>query len=278
MSPTHPAILLRQEQKPLEHRSFSPSVIKTLVDAGYTVSVEKSSHEPARIRIFKDEEYVAAGAQLVPEGSWETAAPGTIILGLKELPEDKDFPLRNDHITFAHCYKNQGGWQRVLGRFPRGGSILYDLEFLVDDHGRRVSAFGYHAGFTGAALAMKAWVWGLANPEQPFLPGVGEYTDSREFYLDEGELVEQVRQDVAAGEKIAGRKPKAMVMGALGRCGRGAVDLFKKVGLADGDITKWDLAETRDRPGPYEEIVQHDIFLNAVSMVTAAWSGFIDVL
>ena len=266
MSSTHPAILLRQEQRLLEHRSYSPAVIKSLVDAGYAVSVEKSSQDPARIRIFKDEEYSAAGAQLVPEQSWETAAPGTIILGLKELPEDQDFPLRNDHITFAHCYKNQGGWQRVLGRFPRGGSILYDLEFLVDDHGRRVSAFGYHAGFTGAALAVKAWAWRLANPGQPLLPGVGEYTDGREFYLDERELVEQVKQDVAAGEKITGRTPTAMVMGALGRCGRGAVDLFKKVGLADGDITKWDLDETRDRHGPYEEIVQHDIFLNAVSI------------
>ena len=248
----------------MEHRSFSPALIKSLVQAGYPVGVERSSKEPARVRIFKDEEYEAAGAKLIPEASWETAPKGTIILGLKELPEE-DFPLQNDHITFAHCYKNQGGWQKVLGRFSRGGSILYDLEFLVDDMGRRVSAFGYHAGFTGAALAIKAWAFQLANPGQ-LLPGVGEYTEGREFYLNDEELVQQIKKDVAAGEKIAGRKPTAMIMGALGRCGKGAVDLFIKAGLLEADLLKWDLNETKDRYGPYQEIVEHDIFLNAVSL------------
>ena len=30
---------------------------------------------------------------------------------------------------------------------------------------------------------------------------------------------------------LGGGKVKALVIGALGRCGRGAVDLFRKVGL-----------------------------------------------
>lgn len=33
--------------------------------------------------------------------------------------------------------KDQGGWKEVLGRFPRGGGTLYDLEFLADEKGRR---------------------------------------------------------------------------------------------------------------------------------------------
>lgn len=35
--------------------------------------------------------------------------------------------------------KQQGGWETVLARFPRGGGTLLDLEFLVDDRGRRVA-------------------------------------------------------------------------------------------------------------------------------------------
>ncbi|KAL7763717.1 hypothetical protein ACKLNR_007075 [Fusarium oxysporum f. sp. zingiberi] len=135
----YPHILLRAEEKPLEHRSFSPAVIKTLVDAGYPISVERSSTDPKFKRIFEDSEYEAAGARLVDTGVWPNAEPGTIILGLKEIPEE-DFPLKNDHITFAHCYKNQGGWEKVLGRWAQGGSVLYDLEFLHDAEGRRVSA------------------------------------------------------------------------------------------------------------------------------------------
>lgn len=92
---SYPAILLRAEQKPLEHRSFSPAVIKTLIDAGYPISVERSSTDPNFKRIFEDSEYEAAGATLVPSGVWPDAAPGTIVLGLKEIPEE-DFPLKND--------------------------------------------------------------------------------------------------------------------------------------------------------------------------------------
>ncbi|OJD35843.1 ubiquitin thiolesterase [Diplodia corticola] len=259
----HPTILLRSETKPLEHRSFAPSTIEALVKAGYPVEVERSSTKPEFRRIFDDAEYEAAGATLVPENSWKSAAPGSkLILGLKEI-EEEDFPLTNDHIAFSHCYKNQGGWEKVLSRFPRGGSVLYDLEFLVDEQGRRVSAFGYHAGFAGAALAVKMWAWQLQHPGQQ-LPSVEQFTEGRGYYLNEAELVKQIADDVATGEKILGRKPSAFIMGALGRCGRGAVDLFVKAGLPESSLVQWDINETKDRLGPYQEIVDQDIFVNAI--------------
>jgi hypothetical protein len=46
---------------------------------------------------------------------------------------------RNVHVTFAHCFKQQGGWEKVLSRWPRGKGTLLDLEFLTDDSGRRVA-------------------------------------------------------------------------------------------------------------------------------------------
>lgn len=63
-------------------------------------------------------------------------------------------------------YKQQGGWETVLGRFPRGKGTLLDLEFLEDESGRRVAAFGYHAGFAGAAIALMAWAWQLTHGMQ----------------------------------------------------------------------------------------------------------------
>ena len=67
---------------------------------------------------------------------------------------------------------------------------------------------------------------------------------------------------MAAGEKVAGRKPSSLVLGALGRCGSGAVDLLEKIGCPQ--ILKWDIAETRERAGPYPEIVESDIFVNCI--------------
>ncbi|CAH0045869.1 unnamed protein product [Clonostachys solani] len=277
-------ILLRAEQKPLEHRSFSPSVIGSLVKAGHPVSVERSSTDPNFRRIFNDEEYEAVGATLVPTGTWPNAAPGTLIVGLKEIPEE-DFALKNDHLSFAHCYKRQGGWEQVLSRFPRGGSTLYDLEFCMRTP-VTPCRFPLSTPLAGKNLlarhSHKTLSWNLTHPNGEPLPSVASYTDGRGYYLNQEELVEQIRGDVAVIDKELGRKPTTMVMGALGRCGRGACDLFAAVGLDTektlmrsgttefhdeilnwSRTTKYDIQETQT-PGPYKTIVEHDIFLNAI--------------
>lgn len=192
----------------------------------------------------------------MPEGSWPEAPADHIIVGLKELPEET-FPLKHTHVQFAHCYKGQGGWQDVLARFPRGGGSLYDLEFLEDETGRRVAAFGFHAGFAGAALAVQTWAHQLVNGADQGLAGV-------RAYANEDLLVADIKKSLEEGEKKAGRVPKCLVMGALGRCGRGAIDLLRKVGVPDENITKWDIQETRARPGPYPEILDSDIFVNCI--------------
>jgi saccharopine dehydrogenase (NAD+, L-lysine-forming) len=257
-----PTLHARAEAKALEHRScLTPTTAKKLLDAGYPVLVERSPKDPNYARIFHDEEFEKAGATLVDEGSWESAPTDRIIIGLKELPE-AETPLKHTFVHFAHCYKQQGGWEQVLARFPRGGGTLYDLEFLQDTTGRRVAAFGYHAGFVGAALAIKTWAWQLTHPKGEPLPGVETFTDGRGFYNNEDELITQLKEDVASGEKVAGHKPSSLVLGALGRCGSGAVDLLEKIGC--GEIKKWDLAETQNRDGPYPEIIESDIFVNCI--------------
>ncbi|NQZ09620.1 MAG: hypothetical protein HRT35_20920 [Algicola sp.] len=148
-----PHIWLRAETKPFERRTpLTPAGAKQLIDEGFKVTVEQSNDN-----IFSQDQYQQAGCDMVEQGSWQQADLDAIILGLKELPEAKH-PLTHDHIYFAHCYKEQQGWQDLLGRFKTGGGSLYDLEYLLDDNKRRVAAFGYWAGFAGAALALKAWV------------------------------------------------------------------------------------------------------------------------
>ena len=241
---------LRSESKPLEYRSaLTPTTTKALIDAGYTLRVERSPD-----RIFDDEEFEKVGATLVPEGSWPEAPKDHIIIGLKELPEE-DFPLKHTHVQFAHCYKNQSGWDKVLSRFPQGGGTLYDLEFLQEASGRRVAAFGYHAGYAGAALAVEAWAWQLTNP--------GKTMKGVKPFANQDLLLDDIRTKLAAGEKIAGRKPQVLVIGALGRCGGGAVDLCRAVGIPEDQILKWDMAETA-KGGPFTEIVESDIFVNCI--------------
>lgn len=67
----------------------------------------------------------------------------------------------------------------------------------------------------------------------------------------------------AAKPSNNGQNPRVIVIGALGRCGTGAVDLCRQVGLPESDILKWDMAETA-RGGPFEEIAAADIFINCI--------------
>jgi saccharopine dehydrogenase (NAD+, L-lysine-forming) len=63
--------------------------------------------------------------------------------------------------------QNQAGWKEILMRFRAGGGELLDLEFLVNDKGQRVAAFGFMAGFTGAAVGLMQWCQGKLNPGVP---------------------------------------------------------------------------------------------------------------
>ncbi len=152
---------------------------------------------------------------------------------------------------FAHCYKQQGGWIDVISRWEAGqpSGMLYDLEFLQDDRGRRVAAFGYHAGFAGAAVGS------LALAKQVGSDGEKDRLGEIKPYPNEAELIQYVRGEMAVVERSLGRKPRSLVIGALGRCGRGAVDFFKAAGFEDENIAKWDMAETQ-KGGPFNEILE----------------------
>jgi len=234
---------LRAETKPHEQRTaLSPQGAKVLIEAGFKVTVECSSQN-----IFNQDLYQQVNAELVPEGSWINAPKEAIILGLKELPED-DFPLVHQHIYFAHAYKEQAGWQALLSRFKRGGGELFDLEYLVDEQQRRIAAFGYWAGFAGAALSVLAW----ANQQQNITPPLADISS----YQDKQQLLEAL---VQALNKVEA-KPQVLVIGAKGRSGKGAVDLAKALSL---EVLEWDLAETK-KGGPFVEIIHADIFINCV--------------
>lgn len=114
----------------------------------------------------------------MPSLTWKDAPADAYIIGLKELPEEDDSPLSHQHIFFAHCFKNQRGWENVLKRFIKGNGVLLDLEFLTDERGRRIAAFGYHAGFAGTALGLDVWAHQQLSHKQIF-PSVEPYPDEK---------------------------------------------------------------------------------------------------
>jgi saccharopine dehydrogenase (NAD+, L-lysine-forming) len=104
---------------------------------------------------------------------------------------------------------------------------LYDLEFLADPTtGRRVAAFGFHAGFAGAAAGALAFAKQKEDGGKGVLRGL-------EPFENEQAMITYVRKQIESlGEGGVGNV-RALVVGAMGRCGSGAVDCFKKIGLKE---------------------------------------------
>ncbi len=231
---------VRAEQRLNEERvGLTPEGAAALVKAGMRVTVEQSS-----VRAIPIDGYLAAGCEIAPENTWPDAPADAIIFGLKELPEDGT-PLHHRHIMFGHAYKGQSAGLELLKRFKAGGGTLYDLEYLVGEDGRRVAAFGYWAGYAGAALSLKCWA---AQQRGGLAGAVSKYADKSALLAD------------LAAEMAGMVPPRALVIGALGRVGTGAADLCEAMGVA---VTKWDMAETASG-GPFPEVLEHEIFLNCI--------------
>jgi saccharopine dehydrogenase (NAD+, L-lysine-forming) len=241
---------LRDEARTTERRApLLPEGAKELTRAGIDVIVEKSGK-----RIFADALYEEAGCTLAEAGSWTSAPRDAVILGLKELPETPA-SLVHTHIYFAHAFKAQCGWKQLLTRFERGGGSLLDIEYMTDLHGRRVVAFGYWAGYMGAALALLHWLDKAAGRSTGINGGLTpfESADALDTLIDE----RKSEQCNSGNGKSGGRQPKALVIGAGGRSGTGASEILERHGVS---VTRWGRTETAsiDRAA----ILDHDILVN----------------
>lgn len=224
---------IRHEVRATERRTpIVPADARLLIEGGIPVTVEDSPQ-----RVFPISDYAAVGCRIAEPGSWVEALGDEFIIGLKELP-DAPVALRHRHVFFGHAYKGQRGGRQLLRRFTAGGGTLFDLEYLVDGRGHRLAAFGYWAGYVGAALAALYHQGQLSSPLQPMTKDA---------------------LDAALARSRRGVPPQALIIGAFGRCGRGAQAALATAGITP---TCWGLedTETLDRAA----LLGHDILVNAV--------------
>ena len=232
-----PRLWIRHEVRSTERRTaIVPADARSLVDAGIPVTVEASPQ-----RVFPVSDYAAAGCRIAAPGSWVDAPGDQFIVGLKELP-DAPAALHHRHVFFGHAYKGQRGARQLLRRFTAGGGTLFDLEYLVDARGHRLAAFGFWAGYVGAALAVLHHRGQLSSPLHPLAK-------------------ESLDAALTPPRRLA--PPRALIIGAFGRCGRGAQAALATAGIQP---TCWGLEQTweLDRAA----LLEHDILINAVLITT----------
>ena len=234
---------IRAEQRKNEKRvGLTPQDASKLICEGVKVTVEQSAD-----RIISTEDYHKVGCKIANQHSWPRAPKDAIILGLKELSDDVE-RLEHKHIMFGHAFKGQTSGLKLLKRFKAGKGLLYDLEYLTDPEGRRLAAFGYWAGYAGAAVSLKAYA------DQQNTKGI---CGSVSVFENKEKMVDCIRN---AFVNVENKFPKILVAGALGRVGTGAIDFCEALGLK---VTKWDIEETKNGE-PFPEILEHEIFLNCI--------------
>ena len=172
------------------------------------------------IRAYRDPEFVQAGVEVQ-----EDMSPCPLILGIKEMPIDFFEPGKS-YVFFAHVIKGQPYNMPMLQRMLDLGCTLIDYERVVDEQGRRLIFFGWHAGVAGMidtlwALGQRLAWEGIANPFTE-LGQTHTYHDLAEAKEALGHVAARIR----AGGLPQEITPLIVGMAGYGNVSRGAQEML----------------------------------------------------
>jgi len=140
--------ILRETKNPPDRRvPLTPPQITALQelypDAEFFV-------QPGDIRCYTDEEYEYLDIPLK-----EDLSSCDILMGVKEV--DKQTLIHGKtYLFFAHVGKQQPYNREMFREIVRNNIRLIDYEYLTNDNGERIVAFGRYAGIVGAYNALRA--------------------------------------------------------------------------------------------------------------------------
>ncbi len=267
-------LVLREETLEHEKRTaLTPAQVAKLTRDGHKIAVAKWAD-----RIFKDQEYVDSvgkngnpdNFKLIDPQEWkeDPAYENAVILGVKEI-EDKDlsdpkYPLKNQvFVYFDHSFKGQDeAWKRLMRfgfapdkqspylSYPGSGSLLLDLEYLVDEQGKRVAAFGESAGYATAAMTVYQWAK-KASRQYPYVPRFSSFSyDKKEDFLPViADLVKQAIEKRVDQNKGNGVPDTLVLGGQKGRSANGVMNFVNDLNqyLSENQqlpVVRWGREET----------------------------------
>jgi len=99
--------------------------------------------QPSPIRVFGDDEFAAAGADVT-----EDLSSASVVFAVKEIPAEQILPDRT-YVFFSHTVKGQDYNMPLLRHVLDVGATLLDYERIADEQNRRLIFFSLHAGFAG---------------------------------------------------------------------------------------------------------------------------------
>lgn len=199
--------IIRERKNPPDRRVvLSPQACQKVLE---TYEKAEIIVESSPIRVFKDEEYSAAGITVASEMN-----ECDVLLGVKEVPINHLIPDKK-YFFFSHTIKKQPYNRELLRAILQKNIELYDHEVITDHKGIRLVAFGRYAGIVGAYNGFRAY--GLKS-------GLFQLPKASEL-ADKEALIK-----VLSGLKLPNIK---VLLTGKGRVGNGAREMLDGMGLKE---------------------------------------------
>ncbi len=201
---------IRHEDKyEMERRvPIVPKHIEWLVKH-YNIDVVVQSSEK---RVFKDEEFIKAGAKVAKE-----LKRCPIIFGVKEIPLSV-FEPNKTYIFFSHVIKGQKQNMPMLKKMMELKCNLIDYEKVVDEQNKRLIFFGKYAGLAGMIDSL--WALGLRLKYYGYNARLLKIKQARHYHS-----LAEAKEDISAiGQLIAENGiPEELMPFTIGFTGYGNV-------------------------------------------------------
>jgi len=139
--------IIRETKNPPDKRvPLTPLQCRSLLDQYSHLELVV---QPSSYRCYTDEEYASQGIALA-----EDLSGCEILMGVKEVKQEALIPGKS-YFFFSHTAKKQPYNRELLQEVVRKEIRLVDYEYLTDEKGIRVVAFGRWAGVVGAYNALR---------------------------------------------------------------------------------------------------------------------------
>jgi alpha-aminoadipic semialdehyde synthase len=201
---------IRHEDKYLlEKRApLTPAHVERLVKQKKLDIIVQTSDK----RIFKDEEYRKAGAEIA-----EDLHKCSVIFGVKEIPLSF-FESDKTYVFFSHVIKGQPYNMSMLKRMMELKCNLIEYEKIIDEQGKRLIFFGKYAGYAG--MINSFWALGLRMKDYGYISTLLKIKQAHHYHS-----LKEAREDISAiGQRIAEKGiPNELLPFVIGFTGYGNV-------------------------------------------------------
>lgn len=157
--------LIKETKTPVDNRvALAP---KQVAELNKRFPQHEIVVQASDIRAFSDDEYRAEGVKVV-----DSLQDCDILFGIKEAKIESLIPDKH-YFFFGHIAKMQEYNRPLLQAFMQKHITFCDYEYLVDDKGIRVCAFGWWAGVVGVYYTLRGYglkhkLYELPKPDRRF--------------------------------------------------------------------------------------------------------------